>query len=467
MFERITVAGLTDDENATANRLLKRLDDKRPRNELRQSYYEMKRAVRQVGSIVPSHYFHLGLTLGWNAKGVDGLRNRCNLRGFAWADGDLDNFGLAEFVDDNRLLSELSAGQTASLIHGPSFLVNTLGLEDEPRSLLHVRSAMVATGDYNWRTRRMDSLVSVLDTDDRGMPTEFALYLPNLTLSCVKDRGTWSTSRQEHSWGVPVEVMRYKPRDGRQYGVSRITRATMGLQDAAVRALVRMEGHMDVYSWPEMWLLGADMAVFKNADGSLKTPMQVMLGRIKGVPDDNDAMNPRAEVKQFPAQSPDPHLKQMNSLSKLVAREFNLPDSSFSMTDYANPTSPDAYVEGRDDLIADAEVAMDEWSVSIRRSVRRGLAMQSGDPALFDRLRGMDALWRSPLHLSRAAEADAGMKTVTALPWLAETEVGMELLGLTDDQIKRAQAERRRAAGRDILAALAARPVVESDAAGG
>lgn len=468
MFEQITVSGLTDDENATANRLLEELDRKTPRNVLRQSYYEMKRAVRQVGSIVPGHYYRMGMTLGWNAKGVDGLRNRCNLRGFSWSGGDLNSLGLVEFVDDNRLLSELSSGQTSSLIHGPSFLVNTRGLEGEPASLLHVRSAMVATGDYNWRTRRMDSLISVLDTDDDGRVSEFALYLPDLTLTCTKDSGAWTAHRQRHSWGVPVEVMRYKPRDSRLYGVSRITRTTMALQDSAVRALIRMEGHMDVYSWPEMWLLGADMSVFKNPDGTNKTPMQVMLGRIKGVPDDNEAEEPRADVKQFPAQSPKPHLEQLNSLAKLVAREFSLPDSSFSMTDYANPTNPDSYVEGRDDLIADAEVAMDEWSVSIRRAVRRGLAMHNNEPGLFDRLRDLDALWRSPLHLSRAAEADAGMKTVAALPWLAETEVGMELMGLTDDQIKRAQAERRRAAGRSVLAALAARePVTGVDAAGG
>ena len=52
MFEKITVPGLSDDENATANRLLKQLDDKTPGNVVRQSYYELKRAVRQVGSIV-------------------------------------------------------------------------------------------------------------------------------------------------------------------------------------------------------------------------------------------------------------------------------------------------------------------------------------------------------------------------------------------------------------------------------
>ena len=63
---------------------------------------------------------------------------------------------------------------------------------------------------------------------------------------------------------------------------------------------------------------------------------------------------------------------------------------------------------------------------------------------------------RSGALRSRAAAADAGQKQLAAVPWLAETEVGLELVGLTEQQITRATAERRRAAGRDVLAALAA-----------
>ena len=77
----------------------------------------------------------------------------------------------------------------------------------------------------------------------------------------------------------------------------------MGLQDAGVRAMMRLEGHMDVYSFPETWMLGADQSIFKNDDGSIKSHWQVMLGRIKGVPDDDMAENPRADVKQFQVRS--------------------------------------------------------------------------------------------------------------------------------------------------------------------
>ena len=203
-------------------------------------------------------------------------------------------------------------------------------------------------------------------------------------------------------------------------------------------------------------MLGADESIFKNADGSMKASWQVMLGRIKGIPDDEGATNPRADVKQFQASSPAAHLEQLNALAKNMANESNLPVSEFALTDYANPTSEGALVEGRDGLIADAESAMYEFGFSLNRAVRRGLAIQNGDPDLFDELRGVQTKWRSPLHLSRAAEADAGSKQVAAAPWLAETEVGLELLGLSEQQIERALAEKRRASGRAVLEGLIA-----------
>src|SRR5690606_36778235 len=60
-----------------------------------------------------------------------------------------------------------------------------------------------------------------------------------------------------------------------------------------------------------------------------------------------------------------------------------------------------------------------------------------------------------PVHSSLAAKADAGMKILTAQLWLGETEVGLEMLGLSQEQIDRALADRRRAEGRAILDRIA------------
>ncbi|WP_344351203.1 phage portal protein, partial [Catellatospora coxensis] len=194
---------------------------------------------------------------------------------------------------------------------------------------------------------------------------------------------------------------------------------------------------------PEFWMLGADNKVFKNPDGSLKPDWRVMLGRIKGIPDDDTAPPElaRADVKQFPANSPEPHLAALNSYAKLFARESGLPDSALAITDYANPTSAEAYAESREDLIAEAEGATDDWSVPLRRAVQRGLAIQNGLTAIPDEWASMTPRYRSPLFVSRTAQADAGQKLAVAVPGLAETTVGLRKLGFTDDEIRQYQSE--------------------------
>jgi hypothetical protein len=454
-FEKLSVPGLSDDELVTLNLCAEELYRKNPRNLLRSSYYDGKRAVQQVGTVIPPQYANIGIALGWAAKGVDGLGRRCNLDGMVWPDGDLGSLGMSELEESNFLLSEISQGRTDSLIHGVSYLITTKGDEDagEPAALVHAKDALNAYGEWNVRRRALDSLLSVTSRED-GRITGFVLYLDGLTINADKRDGAWSVSRSEHAFGVPADPLVYRPRGSRRMGKSRITRPVMAHQSSALRALVRLEGHMDVYTIPKMILLGADEGIFKNADGSAKASWQIALGRTFGIPDDDDAANPRADVKQFDAMSPEPHLAQLNALAKLMARETDLPDSDFALTDMANPTSADSYNASRENLIAEAEGAMDDWSVPIRRTVNRALAIQNGLTAVPDEWRSIEAKWRSPIYLSKAAAADAGAKQISVVPWLAETEVGLELLGLDEQQIRRAMADKRRAAGRAVVAAL-------------
>lgn len=456
--ETITLPGVSDDEHRTLNRLLVQLDAKARRNRLRAAYYDMRHAVRLVGSVIPPQYWRLGIVLGWSGKAVDTLARRTNLDGFVWPDGDLDSLGFGELWDGNNLGSEVSQGTISSLIHSVAFVINTQGEGGEPDALIHFKDAMNATGEWNGRARRLDNLLSVTDRandgGDKGKPTGLALYLDGKTIVASKDGGRWRVDdQQEHAWGVPAEPLVYKPRVGRPFGSSRISRTVMSLQDQATRTSIRLEAHGDIYAIPDLWMFGADESIFKNADGSQKESWQIVMGRIKGVPDDDDATNPRAEVKSIPAASPQPHLDQLKQQAQLFSGETSIPLTSLGVSDMSNPTSADSYIASREDLIAEAEGATDDWRPAIRRSFIRGLAMQNGIAAdqIPDEWRTIDTKWRSPIYLSRAQQADAGMKQVTAIPWLAETEVGLELLGLDEQQLKRAIAEKRRLAGSSIL----------------
>jgi hypothetical protein len=212
----IRLPGISDDDNAVLGHLLEQLEAKQRRNFLRASYYDGKRAIKQVGTVIPPQYYRLGIVLGWSAKAVDILARRCNLDSFVWPDGDLDSIGYREVSDGNQLGTEVSSALVSSLIHGTSFLINTRGdaAVGEPESLIHVKDAFSATGDWNARRRGLDNLLSITGRNSDGDPTSLALYLYGRTIVAEKDSSGWHVDVTEHPWGVPAEPMVYKPRVG-------------------------------------------------------------------------------------------------------------------------------------------------------------------------------------------------------------------------------------------------------------
>ncbi|MDB2211822.1 phage portal protein [Mycobacteroides abscessus] len=456
---QVRLPKVNSDTNDLINGLLGELEARRPRNYLRACYYDGRRAVRKFGSgVVPPEYFKIGIVLGWSAKSVDILARRCNLDGYTWSGGDLDSLGYQEVMDENFFSAESSSAIVSSLIHGPAFLINTTGDEyaDEPASLIHVADAMNATGEMNGRTRRLDNLLSVLKRDEERNPLSLVLYLDGLTLTARRDKvsARWSVEWTPHPWGVPAEAAVYKPRVGRPFGASRISRVVMSLHDRALRVVIRMEGHADLFSYPELWMLGADpREVLADENGNPLPTWKAMMARIKGIPDDPDAASDalsRAEIQQFQQSSPAPHIDLFAQCANDFAGETDLPVTALGVQAKTNTTTADGSDNAEKQLIAEAEGATDDWSPAFRRCMARALAIKNDLDEIPPALASLATKWRPHGYLSRSAAADAGMKQLAAVPWLAETEVGLELLGLSDSQIARALAARPKTAVQQV-----------------
>ena len=467
----VHATGLTADEAALVDKLLKVLEAKRRRNWLRSEYYDGRHALAQISRVVPESYHRLGIVLGWTGKAVDLLARRCNLEGFDWSGGDLEALGVDQLLAQNRFQSEAKQAITSMLLHSCAFAIAHKGGPGEPEAMIHFKDALSATGEWDARARRLTSLLSVTGRDDEGKPDELALYLDDVTIDLVRVGQSWEVvERRSRPGTVPAEVLTYRARLGRPFGSSRISRSMMALQDQAVRELVRLEGHMDVYSWPEFWMLGADESVFTDANGQPLPRWQVMLGRIKGIPDDDDAANPRADIKHFPASSPEPHLAAINAFAKLFSREASLPDTALAIASMANPTSAESYDASQYELIAEAEGATADCSPAMSRIVARALAIAHGQPENEPPSEWATIVptWRDPRFQSKAAMADAGQKMLSAVPWLAETKIGLSRLGLSAQEVDLALAERRRMGGSAALEAIrraaeANRPTVTVD----
>ena len=456
---RIVIRDLSESEQASLDRLVEQWRQKRPRNNLRTAFYDLKNATRHLMSAnAPAEVRRRRYVLGWSAMAVDKLNRRCNLDGWFDANGnDLASLGIDTLEQDNRLRSELSQAGISSLIHAVSWLVTVRGGPGEPEVLVLPRDATTATGIWDVRRRSITSFLSITDVDEQGEPTGMVMYLPDLTLDMVKEDGRWTLERRPHRDGVPVDPVRYKPRLGRPFGSSRITRAVMSLHEQAIGVMMRADVNGIAYSLPRYALLGTTEAAFQNADGSPKPSWQAAWDAIWAIGDDmelagqNSALA-RADVKQFHGQSPEPQNMHLRMLAQLMSGETGIPIGEFGLIGDANPTSAEALTVSKDDLIAEAESATDGWTPDISAAVSRALRMlNDGD---VPETLAVSPVWRNHMYVSRAVAADAGSKTLEKVPWLADTEVGLELLGLSPAQIRRALAERRAASGRELLRSL-------------
>lgn len=458
---RILVPGLADDDQRTLDELLAQWRQKRPRNNLRAGIYDMKNATRHLmSSNAPAEVKSRKYVLGLGAMAVDKLNRRCNIDGFYDPSGhDLGSLGLGELERTNRLRSELSQAGVSSLLHAVSFLVTVLGDKDkgEPDVLVLPRDATNSTGIWNPRKRALDSFMSITDTDERGDPTEMTLYLDGRNILMEKDGG-WRFDGRDHSYGLPVDPLRYKPRLGRPFGSSRLNRTVMSLLEQALGIMIRADVNGIAYSLPRYALMGATEEAFQNADGSIKPTWQAAWDAIWAIGDDEDlarvnSPHARADIKQFHGQSPEPQTAHLRMILQMFSGETGIPVGELGIIGDANPTSAEALAVGKDDLVAEAERTTDDWSPDISPAITRALRMLNRGDVPDD----LEALphWRNHMHVSRAQAADAGSKVLLQHPELRGTEVGMEISGLSADQIRRARSEIRANRGRVVRQRLA------------
>src|SRR5690606_19826126 len=148
----------------------------------------------------------------------------------------------------------------------------------------------------------------------------------------------------------------------------------------------------------------------------------------------------------------EPQTAHLRMLLQMFSGETGIPVGELGMVGDSNPTSAEALMVSKDDLISEAEQTADNWTPDLSATLTRALRMLNrGDVP--DDLKVLP-VWRNPMHVSRAAAADAGSKVLEQHPELRGTDVGMEISGLTADQIKRARAEIRSNRGRALLGRL-------------
>lgn len=447
----VNVPGLSSTHHDLVNTLLQQIAAKSYRNQLRRTYYDHKARLRDLGISIPPSMQDVGTVLGWPAKAVDSMSRRTVLEGFTTVESDTASMGLDGVWLDNRLESEVPQAHTSALVHSVAFAFVTAGdvASGEPAAVITTQSAESASAVWDRRRRRLSAALSIVSVDDRGVPDQMALYVPDLVVVMRRDGSSWELSQVVHSLGVPVEPLPYRPALDRPFGSSRISRPVMSLTDSAVRTLLRSEVSAEFYSAPQRYVLGADEEQFVDASGQPIPAWQAILGRMFAVSRDEDGAVP--SVGQFPQQSMEPHLAQIRSIAALFAAETSLPVGSLGIVQ-DNPSSAEALYAAKEELV----VEIQHWETTClspawERTVRNALRLLDDSPSAQRAYAGIRAHWSNPATPSLASASDAVVKQVAAVPQLADTDVILEKLGYSTDEIERMQAQWRRRSGASIV----------------
>lgn len=454
------VVGLAEDDAALMARLVKQWQAKRARNALRRQYRDMQVNVAFLGASVPPYMRdQLDIVCGWPDKAVTSLASRCMWDGVTSPSGEEDPLGAMSLLHENRFDLLVPELVDATLTYCCSFVVALPGdpAAGDPDVVVTGADALWATGLWDVRRRGLEAGLLVDSADDNGKPTSMLLLTSeHVTRLALGDRGWVAVARMEHGLGrVPMEPLPYRPALGRPFGRSRISREVMSITDRVVRAGFRTEVSSDLYAAPALLLLGADESMFQNAQGE-RTPLwSWYMGRLKSLPKDEDGDKPDLQV--IPQQSMDPFLAMKRALAAEFASATSLPISALGIVQ-DNPSSAEAIYAAKEDLVVEAMNTTRSIGYGLNRVVQDAICLRDGIPVseMGDEVRNLATRWRNPAMPSVVSQSDAMVKQIGAIPELAQTDVALEELGYSAEQIVRIRSQIKQAQAGGVLDRLLA-----------
>lgn len=295
-------------------------------------------------------------------------------------------------------------------------------------------------------------------TDER-VPTLVGVYEPGCVIELRADGDRWSAASRPHGMGRPLmEPMPYEPTLERPFGQSRITRTVMSITDDAVREKARSEVAAEFAAFPQKWLLGTDAETINDGNR-----YSAAMGVMQEVAKDPDGDSPT--IWQSPQLTMQPHIDYMRSLAAQFAGETDLPLSSLGVVS-DNPSSAEAIYAAKEDLVIDAQNLNRSNAQALRNVALMALAVSHGTDWATERDagHGIEPMFRDEARPSVVSMSDALLKQVQAIPWLADTDVALEMLGYNEEQRQRMQSDKKRAQADAAISSLFA-PTKEAESA--
>lgn len=450
----LSIRGLPTGYRDTAEALLDVNASHLARNERLVRYYEGDVQPASIGVEALPDRIRVEAHCDWPRKAVTSVSERSRLDGFVF-EGDATDDALTGVVRDNQLAGAYNRHVHSELIHGCMFA--TVGRWGD-RCVVRFHTAEDSAAIWDDSEGRIGSGLVVADTSrtswspGQAVPVQVNMHLPGLVV--VFER-TGASSWTWRELATPLErpameSFAYRPTGLKPFGFSRIDKTVMSITDSVIRTLQNMEVSSALYASPQKALLGLSDEAY---DALMENKLQAYLTKMLLATKDEDGDSP--SLTQLSAASPQPYIDLIRAYAMLFSGATGVPLNSLGIVQ-DNPSSAQAIESSREDICIAAQDLNDSNGESLRNVALMAMAVEGdcGIDDLTDVQRSVVAKFADPSMPSVVSQADAAVKIASVAPWVAESDVFLEMLGFDEGQRRRLASARAMAGTNQLLAAF-------------
>lgn len=450
------VRGLPAEEQADFAKLMRDYQAHVTKNSQKEQYYDGHISLGEVnlGIALPEGMRGLEIGCSWGTKAVDVLAARSMFDGFVGANGEnIDE--LTEVVKNNNLIAEYPKACRDELKIGCSFA--TLSADEEIGCKIRFHSASTAGALWDGEKNRVKCGFAIIDTAPDNESTY--TWTPSL-INYYTDNAIWVLRRQDQVWyaeehrhimGRPlIEPLIYNPTSTKPFGQSRIKEPIRRLIQGYVRTVANATIGLEFSTSPQKYLLGVTDEQF---DAVVNQKFKQYVGNILA-----STTNPETGEKptfgQLNQGSITPHVDMLRMLATQFSAATGLTVTDTGVVNDANPTSSDAILAQSQTLVNMAEQLNASNGDALRNIANMALAIlhNTSLAALSDEQSDAVAHFKNPAMPSVSVTADAALKIASARQGFAETDTFLEMIGFSQADIRRINAQEQRVRGKEILA---------------
>lgn len=261
---------LNPTELKTIDELHKDLQSRATEDEKLLRYYLGQQRVEQLGLAIPPSMRLFLVVVNWPRVLVDTIERRQKVRSLILPGEETADPRLRSIWDASNLSARMRMFNRDRLIYGRAFMSVGANERSPELPLIRVESPREMAVRIDQRHEVATAAARFYGVDRNGLgPLHVTLYLPNVTVWCERESGSWvERDRDVHNFGqVPVVMHLNRQLTGGLTGESEMT-DIIPTTDAAARTMTNMQFSVEAHGAPRMWMTGVAKGDFIGPDGN-------------------------------------------------------------------------------------------------------------------------------------------------------------------------------------------------------